>query len=178
MQLMKFISPAAVAAVLLCGCDRGRTYSAASVFNERTKLTEVTENFVKVSVSLEADSVGKPVIRATFTPTERGLHLYGKDMPEEGVKGFGRPTRLQVIGGVIKPAGPVFSDVSPHDLEVLDVKLPVYPEGPVTLRQPVEIRSGSDLTAQIEISYMACRTSGECKIPVERKRVELRLPKQ
>jgi hypothetical protein len=178
MQVMKFISPGVVAAVLLWGCDRGRTYSASSVFTERAKLTEVTENSVRVLVSLEADSVGKPVIRATFTPTEPGLHLYSKDMPEEGVKGFGRPTRLQVIGDVIKPAGPVYSDVRPHELDVMDVKLPVYPEGPVTLRQPVEINSGGDLTAQIELSYMACRTGGECKIPVERKRVEFKLPKQ
>jgi hypothetical protein len=175
---MKFFSSAVVAAILLCGCDRGRTYSASTVFTERAKLTEVTQNSVKVSVSLEADSVGKPLIRATFTPTEPGLHLYGKDMSEEGVKGFGRPTRLQVIGDVIKPAGPVFSDVSPHDLEIRDVKLPIYPEGPVTLRQPVEISTGSDLTAQIEISYMACRTGGQCKMPVERKRVEFKLPKQ
>ena len=178
MQLTKFISPAIVATVLLCGCDRGRTYSASSVFTERAKLTELTENSVKVSVALEADSVGKPVIRATFTPTEQGLHLYSKDMPEEGVKGFGRPTRLQMIGNVIKPASPVFSDVTPHDLDVMDVKLPIYREGPVTFRQPVEISNASDLTAQIEISYMACRTGGECKLPVERKRVEFKLPKQ
>jgi hypothetical protein len=174
---MKIIS-LFVASFLLCGCDRGRIYSASAVFTERAKLTEVTENSVKVSVSLEADSVGKPVIRATFTPTEQGLHLYSKDMPEEGVKGFGRPTRLQVIGDVIKPAGPVFSDVSPHDMEVMDVKLPIYPEGPVTLRQPIEISTGSNLAAQIEISYMACRTGGECKMPVEKKRIELKLPKQ
>jgi hypothetical protein len=177
MQLKQIILPV-VAATLLCGCDRGRTYSASAVFTERAKLAEVTENSVKVSVSLEADSAGQPVIRATFTPTEQGLHLYGKDMPEDGVKGFGRPTRLQVIGDVIKPDGPVFSDVTTHDLEALDVKLPVYPEGPVSLRQPVEIRTGSDFTAQIEISYMACRTGGECKMPVERKRLELKLPKQ
>jgi hypothetical protein len=99
-------------------------------------------------------------------------------MPEDGVKGFGRPTRLQMIGHVIKPAGPLFSDVTPHDLDVMDVKLPIYPEGPVTFRQPVEISSGSDPTAQIEISYMACRTGGECKLPVERRRVEFKLPKQ
>ena len=92
MQLKNIILPAVLVAALLCGCDRGRTYSASAVFTERAKLTESTENFVKVVVSLEVDSAGQPVIRATFTPTEQGLHLYGKDMPEEGVKGFGRPT--------------------------------------------------------------------------------------
>jgi len=165
-------------AALVCGCERGRTYSASAVFTERAKLTEATENFVRVSVSLEADSDGRPVVRATFTPTEKGLHLYGKDLPEEGVKGFGRPTRLEVTGDVMKPAGPVFADVSPQDSEVADVKLPVYAEGPVTLRQPVTISSGDNLTAELLVSYMACRTGGECKAPVERKRLELKLPKQ
>ena len=177
MQLKNIILSTVLVAALLCGCDRGRTYSASAVFTERAKLTESTENFVKVVVSLEVDSAGQPVIRATFTPTEQGLHLYGKDMPEEGVKGFGRPTRLDLVGGAARAAGSVFCDVSPHNLDVSGVKLPIYPEGPVTLRQPVEISGSGDLTAQIEISYMACRTSGECKFPVQRKRVELKLPK-
>src|SRR2546426_3599609 len=107
MQLKNIILPTVLIAALLCGCDGGRRYSASAVFTERAKLTEATENFVKVTVSLEADSAGQPVIRATFTPTDQGLHLYGKDMPEEGVRGFGRPTRLDIIGGAIKPAGPV-----------------------------------------------------------------------
>ena len=173
MLLKNLTLPAVLIGALLCGCDRGRKYSVSAVFTERAKLAEVTENFVKVAVSLEADSAGQPVIRATFTPIQEGLHLYGKDMPEEGVNGLGRPTRLNVLGGAIKSAGPVFSDLSPHDLD----GLPVYPEGPVTLRQPIKITRGSDLTAQIELTYMACRTGGECKIPVERKRVEFKLPK-
>jgi len=177
MQMKNIILPTIVVVTLLCGCERGRQYSASAVFNERAKLAEVTENFVGVAVSLEADSAGQPVIRATFTPTEQGLHLYSKDMPEDGVKGYGRPTRLDLVGGAVKSAGPVFCDVSPHVLNLSGVKLPIYPEGPVTLRQPVEISGGGDLSAQIEISYMACRTSGECKFPVQRKRVELKLPK-
>ncbi len=101
MQLRNIILPTVL--VVFCGCDRGRRYAASAVFTERAELTEVTENFVKVAVSLEVDSAGQSVIRATCTPTEMGLHLYGKDMPEEGVKGVGRPTRLDVIGGVLKP---------------------------------------------------------------------------
>jgi len=175
--MQNIVLPTVLIAALLCGCDRGRRYPGSAVFTERALLTEVTENSVKVAVSLEADSVGQPVIRATFTPTEEGFHLYGKDMPEEGVQGDGRPTRLDVIGGAIKPVGPVFSDVAPHDLDTGGVKLPVYPEGPVTLRQPIEINTAAGLTAQIEITYMACRTGGVCKFPVQRKRLELKLPK-
>lgn len=177
MQPKNVIIAMVLIASLLFGCDRGRRYPASAVFTERATLIEVTENSVKVVVSLEADSHGQSVIRATFTPTEQGLHLYGKDMPQEGVRGFGRPTRLDVAGGAIKPAGPVFSDVAPHDLDAAGVKLPSYPEGPVTLRQPIEIDSRRDLTAQIEITYMACSTGGVCKPPVERKRLELKLPK-
>jgi hypothetical protein len=164
-------------AACVSGCDRSRTYAPSSVFTERARLTEITENSVKVGIALEADSAGHPVLRATFTPTQDGLHLYGKDMPEKGVQGYGVPTRLDLVSGALKAAGPVFSDVRAHDLEVADVRLPIYPEGPVTLRLPVEISSDSDLTAQVEISYMACRTGGECKFPVQRKRLELKLPK-
>jgi hypothetical protein len=168
---LKYIIPI-VAAAVLSGCNQGRTYSSSTVFTERAKLAEVSENFVKVSVSLETDPVGKHVIRTTFTPADQGLHLYSKDMPEDGVKGLGRPTRMYVTGDVIKPAGPVFSDAVAQNVD----GLPVYPDGPVTLRQPIEIIGGAKSTAQIEVTYMACRTGGECKIPVERKRVDLKLP--
>jgi hypothetical protein len=166
-----------LAAACASSCDRGRTYAPSSVFTEHARLTEITENSVKVGIALEVESAGHPVLRATFTPTQDGLHLYGKDMPEKGVQGYGVPTRLDLVSGALKAAGPVFCDVRTHDLVVSDIRLPIYPEGSVTLRLPVEITSGSDPTAQVEISYMACRTGGECKFPVQRKRLELKLPK-
>src|SRR5262245_7072323 len=161
----------------LCGCQDGRTYSSTDQFALRANLVEVTENSVRVAVALESDSQGRPVIRATFTPTEPGLHLYGKDMPEEGIDGFGLPTRLDILGGSIKPAGRVFADVTPHILKAAEVKLPIYPEGPVTLRQPVEMTGAQETSAELAISYMACRTGGECKIPVQRKKVLVTIPK-
>jgi len=161
----------------LCGCEHGRTYSSAERFTLRTNLVELTENSVRVAVALESDSRGRPLIRATFTPTETGLHLYGKDMPEEGIDGFGVPTRLDVLGGSIKPAGPVFADVTPHVSKASAVKLPIYPEGPVTLRQPVEMKGTQETSAELAISYMACRTGGECKFPVQRKKVLVTIPK-
>jgi hypothetical protein len=163
--------------IVLCGCERGRTYSSADRFTLRTNLVELTENSVRVAVALESDAQGLPVVRATFTPTEPGLHLYGKDMPEEGIDGFGVPTRLDILGGSLKPAGPVFADVSPHHLKVSDVKLPIYPEGPVTLRQPVEITGTQETSAELAFSYMACKTGGECKFPVQRKKVLVTIPK-
>ena len=163
--------------LVLCGCERGRIYSSADRFTLLTNLVELTEHSVRVAVALESDAQGRSVIRATFTPTEPGLHLYGKDMPEEGVDGFGVPTRLDILGGSVKPAGPVFADVSPHDLRVADVKLPIYPEGPVTLRQPIEMTGTQETSAEIAVSYMACKTGGECKFPVQRKKVVISIPR-
>jgi len=176
MSRASIIAIAIAALVALSGCERGRTYSSSDAFTLRTNLAELTENSVRVVLAMESDARGLPVIRATFTPTEKGLHLYGKDMPEEGINGFGIPTRLDLVTGAITPAGPVFSDVKPQDLRVADVKLPIYPEGPVTLRQPVEITTTGDMSAEFALSYMACRTDGECKFPVQRKKVAVTIP--
>src|SRR5438034_780171 len=93
MSRASIIAIAIAALVALSGCERGRTYSSSDAFTLRTNLAELTENSVRVVLAMESDARGLPVIRATFTPTEKGLHLYGKDMPEEG--GGYNPPRLR-----------------------------------------------------------------------------------
>ena len=168
---------AVFAIAVFSGCERGRTYSSSDSFTLQTNLAELTENSVRVALALESDTQGLPLLRATFTPLEKGLHLYGKDMPEEGVNGFGVPTRLDLISGPVKPTGPVFCDVRPQDLRVSGVTLPIYSEGPVILRQPIEIIGTGAISAEVALSYMACRTGGECKFPVQRKKVTLTIRK-
>src|ERR1051326_2558500 len=167
---------AALGAMLMSGCSKGRTFSSATAFTNRGELAEFTENFVRVSLGLETDPEGKPVLRATFTPTEEGFHLYGKDLPEEGINGLGGPTRLDIVSGSIQSAGPMFVDRNTRDEDTLGVKLPIYPEGPVTLRQPISIVRPGD-KADVELSYMSCKSGGVCHPPVHRKRVEIRVPK-
>ena len=70
-----------------------RTYAQGSVFTPVAQLAEFTENSVRVTLSLESDQQRHPILRATFAPTEAGLHLYGKDLPEAGIQGIGVPTR-------------------------------------------------------------------------------------
>ena len=147
----------------IVGCRPSeRTYSPSSTFTLGPQLTEFTEHSVRVVVSLESDEQRRPLLRATFTPLEAGFHLYGKDLPMTGVQGVGLPTRLDIPKqSSIRPAGPSFADVAPHDLrfDVLDITLPIYPEGPVTLHFPVELSPGQRaVTAQlVSTCISSCR---------------------
>ena len=158
-----------------------RTYSPSSTFTPGPQLIEFTENSVRVVVSLESDEQRRPLLRATFTPTEAGFHLYGKDLPMSGVQGIGLPTRLDIPQqSSVRPAGPSFADLAAHDLrfDALNITLPIYPEGPVTLRLPVELSTPQGaVTAQLAFTYMACQTNGQCRFPVKNKVVEAQIPK-
>src|SRR4051812_27128425 len=104
---------------IFVGCGSARSYPSSTVFTEVAQLNQFTQNFVRVALILEEDPRHKPILRATFTPMEQGLHLYGKELPENGVKGIGVPTRLELLRHpLLKAAGPVFADVASRDLEV------------------------------------------------------------
>ncbi len=172
----------ALLVVLIAGCrPPDRTYSSSSTFTPGSTVAELTEAGVRVVVSLESDDQHRPVLRATFTPLESGFHLYGKDLPLTGVQGVGRPTRLDLPKqSSIRAVGPAFTDVTPQDLQfdAIGAALPVYPEGPVTIRLPVELSPAQgDFTAQLALSYMACQTNGQCRFPVSNKVVDVHIPK-
>jgi hypothetical protein len=115
-----------------------------------------------------------------FTPLDPGFHLYGKDLPETGIQGVGRPTRLDIPKQPsIRNAGPSFSDVQPHDerFDALGTTLPILSRGSVTLHLPVELSpSQGGFTTQLAFTYMACQTNGQCRRPVVRKLVEAKIP--
>jgi hypothetical protein len=136
------------APLLLAGCGDSRP-EPATVF---------TENGVTVTITVSARAV-----RAVYRPTRPGFHVYSVDLPAGGVGGLGVPTRLSVRGGLVA-TGRATADkpVRPLDLPALGVRLPVYPDGPVTISLPVR-RIGR--TAGIVVSYGAC-SSGTCLAPV------------
>lgn len=109
-------------------------------------------------------------LTATYRPDQAGFHLYSAALPAGGIDGLGRPTVL-APGQGLTAAGPAVADREPvalHEVE-LDVDLPVYPDGPVTLALPV-VTSGAPFEAVI--GYAACSTT-QCLPPVTDKTVTL-----
>ena len=51
---------------------------------------------VEVRIHLERSANATTVV-AEFRPLEDGLHLYGRDLPADGIDGAGRPTRVDVV---------------------------------------------------------------------------------
>ena len=128
-----------------------------------------TENGVSVDVEVSLDADGVGLVEATYTP-EPGWHLYSVDLADDGVDGIGRPTRLDVVGA--SAPEPLAVSVEPYLLRVdaLDITVPVYPDGPVTLTMAV---ADADGPLEVAVSYMACSDDGGCKIPVLERGIDL-----
>ena len=137
-----------------------------------------------------AGSSGAGRLEATFTPEQSGFHLYSVDLPPDGVQGVGRPTTV-AIGGALVSIGPPTVDRTAAPLRVsgLDAPVPVYPDGPVTLRlavrllpaqaqgtAPVQGTSPAQGTAALAwVSYAACSPQ-TCLPPVTHRQVGLTIP--
>ena len=149
------------------------------VFTERARLAEFTRNGVHVLVSMEADSKGQPLLRASLTPTDPGFHLYSKEHDPEKADGAGVATRLELLPNpAVKAVGQAFTDAAArtHRVPSLNLAVDIYPDGPVSLRLPIRFAVGAtNVAAQIALSYMACKTDGECRLPVQRHVVDVRL---
>jgi hypothetical protein len=144
----------------------------------RWEVASFTARDVAVVVSVERDGAGKTWLAGRFTPTRPGFHLYGKDLPKQGLRGIGRPTLLEIVASPgMRAAGPLEADRAPADLtvDVLGLKFPAYPAGPVTLRQPVAFTRPGRTTAELSVTYMAC-TEGTCLAPAIDKRFSVTIP--
>jgi hypothetical protein len=141
-------------------------------------LTDFTEQGVHVEIVLDEDSLGHMWLAGVYTPIEPDSYLYSAHMPAAGIQGLGRPTVLAVVPpSEVKVLGPVVPNLKPHEdrVESLNLTLPVYPPGPVTLRLPIEIPGvGSSARVTLAVGYMACGPRG-CMPPVEGKRVSVNL---
>lgn len=129
-------------------------------------LNTFTDNGVQVDLDLEKDNQGQSILAARYTPLRQHFHVYSKDLAPNGVNGIGRPTILEAGQG-LQATGTVSANASVIDLKQngLDVPLPVYPDGPVTLRLPVKALASGD--AEVKVGYMACSES-TCLPPVEK----------
>jgi hypothetical protein len=169
----------ASAAVALLAAGAGAfawMHGAASPGAPRA-LAERTERSVTVRVALERDARGNVVLAGTFTPERAGFHLYGKDLPAGGIQGIGRPTRLEVgPAGALRAAGALTADRAEETLDapLVGLKFPVYPAGPVTLRQPVAVAGGD--SADVSVTYMAC-SEQVCLPPVIGRRIRVPVPR-
>ena len=165
-----------LAVVTSMSACRGEAGAAAGP--GRWEVTRFTARDVAVEVSVERDGAGKTWLAGRFTPTRPGFHLYGKDLPKLGIRGIGRPTLLEIVGSpAMRAAGPVQADRAPAELveEVLGLRFPVYPAGPVTLRQPVTFTHPGRTTAELSVTYMAC-TEGTCLAPAIDRRFSVAIP--
>ncbi|MDB6111874.1 MAG: hypothetical protein JWR69_3624, partial [Pedosphaera sp.] len=56
------------------------------------------------------------------------------------------------------------------------VTLPIYPDGPVTLRLPIRFTGDSkEISVQVAVGFMACKTDGICLFPVKRQILDLKI---
>ena len=110
-------------------------------------------------------------VQATFRPQRPGFHLYSLDLPPDGVQGLGIPTVVAVRGSLDAIGTPsVDKPVKELRIEELNVTLPVYPDGPVTVTLPV--RSIGDGPAEVVVTYGACSAS-TCLPPVREHAIAL-----
>lgn len=136
-------------------------------------LATFSEHSVTVTVTLDEVDGERAVLVGHFKPDpNEGLHLY--DINLSGDEG-GKPTRMEFApGSPATLAGPATADQPTHLL----YDLLVYPDGPITVRQPILLPDGPvDGSAPVTLlfTYMACTTE-VCKRPVDRKPIEITLP--
>jgi hypothetical protein len=143
--------------------------AALAAFNERD---------VRVALALDCESSGRGWLSARFTPLRAGFHLYGMELPRDGLSGIGRPTLLEVVHAPgLRLAGPIRADRPTEPLRdsILELTFPVYPAGPVTLRAPVAFAAPGPLPAELSVTYMTCN-GRRCLPPTVDRRVQVVLP--
>ncbi len=151
--------------------------TSTTSFTVQQSLATFTEKGVTVEVVVEKDQTGQTWLAGTFTPTQPRFHLYSMDLPRKGSGGVGRPTLLEVIAPPdLRPIGPLQADQPVQDLyfDVLQRSFPVYPDGAVTVRLPIEKPDRPAITIELAITYMACSDT-TCLPPVENKPVSVTL---
>lgn len=153
------------------------SYVPVPPFTSYDALSSFTENGVRVEITLEQDANGRWLVASTYTPIDAHVHLYSTDLPRAGLNGAGRPTLLELPPQTsVYPIGQLTVDKSVvlDPFPTLNTAFPIYPDGPVTLRLPIEIEThDTRLDMTVKVTYMACSSTGFCLPPVENKPVKL-----
>jgi hypothetical protein len=166
-----------LAAALLCtaAATAGCGHDAAP---SRTH-TSFADGGVAVTVTLERAGAHTVVVTATLRPQQPGFHLYSLALPDKGVDGLGIPTRLSAAAP-LAATGAATTDAHPYGLRPagLDVTLPVYPDGPVTLHLTTRLPASTPTpaTAHLHLTYGACSTTAGCLTPVRSHTATLPIP--
>lgn len=151
--------------------------TACRAQNPNIELARSKENSVEVVVTLTRAEDGQVFLSATFTPVEKNLHLYGKDIPKTGVDGLGRPALLELAqDSAIKANGQLTESAAAQSPLSGPQDLLIYPAGSITLSLPVTLPAGKEwINDKVIITYMACTDYG-CRPPVEAKIIPIQIP--
>ncbi|MFD5815914.1 hypothetical protein [Streptomyces sp. NPDC127038] len=157
---------AAAAALTGCAGPAGTTTTASAA--------PFTIGGVTVTVRAESHD-GHLRVLADLRPEQPGFHLYSLTLPNGGIDGIGIPTRIRAEGG-LRATGPATTDAKQRVLRPagLDVSLPVYEDGRVTLELPVRRLEDTE-SARVFLTYGACSETAGCLPPVRDHEVTLRL---
>jgi hypothetical protein len=166
-------SLAVTAAALITGCAGCGASRPAVAPSTRSAAPagpagQLADGDVAVSAVLDPGPGGTGRVRVTFAPRQSGYHLYSISLPPGGVSGLGTPT-IVAARGDLRAAGKASANKPVRDLRLaeLNVTLPVYPDGPVTVTLPV--RRAAAGRPSVAVTYGAC--SAETCLPPVRGRV-------
>lgn len=176
---------AALTAVALCAAVLAAATGCSGKAAPARGHAAFTDGGVAVDVTLERTAADTVAVTATLRPQRPGFHLYSLGLPDQGVDGLGIPTRLSVATP-LTAVGAVSTPSRPYDLRPagLDVDLPVYPDGPVTLHLTARLApAGSpptgaapQVSATVRLTYGACSGTAGCLAPVRDHALAVPLP--
>ncbi|HEU5418854.1 MAG TPA: protein-disulfide reductase DsbD domain-containing protein [Streptosporangiaceae bacterium] len=160
------LAAAVTVALLAGGCARPTVSRPSTDPSGR-----LTGGGVTVVAVLATEPDGTGHVRVTFSPQKPGYHLYSIHLPPGGVNGLGIPTVVSVRDG-LRVTGSPAADKPVIDVQIaeLNVDLPVYPDGPVTVTVPVR-RTGNG-RAEVVVTYGACSAT-TCLPPVRNRLITL-----
>jgi hypothetical protein len=156
------------------GCSRAPSTLNATPAPSPTRPIPSSGGFrdsgVQVEARITASTATTGNLVVTLTP-DPGFHVYSLDLPDRGISGLGRPTRVRTVNG-LTATGRTAADRQLIQLRMpeLDVVLPVYPEGPLQVTVPVKLIPGA--RREIAVSYAAC-SAQICRSPVADHPLEL-----